>query len=77
MRVSMGLSFHDEPSLEEAVGSLQFAVEDPNPIPGTGSISQDGSLHIELDDATPIAEIVNISQDERDDASDDIQIVDR
>jgi hypothetical protein len=40
----MGLSFHDEPSLEEAVGSLIFEAADPNAVPGTGSISLDGSL---------------------------------
>jgi len=28
----MRLSFHDEPSLVEAVGSLQFAADHPNPI---------------------------------------------
>jgi len=43
VRVSLGLSFHDEESLVEAVGSLRFAAEDPTPILGTGSIN--GSLH--------------------------------
>ena len=74
----MGLSFHDEPSLVEAVSSLRFnAVDDPNPNPGMGSISHDGSLGIELDDLNPDLEVVNISQDRRDDVggSDDIQMV--
>ena len=44
MRVSSGMSFHDEPSLVEAVSSLRFEAADPNPIQGTGSISLDGSL---------------------------------
>ena len=38
MRVSMGLSFHDQNSLEEAVGSLQFARDGPTPNSETGSI---------------------------------------
>jgi hypothetical protein len=41
----MGLSFHDEPSLVEAVSSLRFEAADQNAMPGTGSISLDGSLH--------------------------------
>ena len=76
----MGLSFHDEPSLVEAVGSLRFnVVDDPNPNLGTGSIIQDGSLCIGLDDLNAGAEMVNISRERGDDAdigeSDDIQIV--
>ena len=76
----MGLSFHDQPSLVEAVGSLRFnAVDDPNPNLGTGNISQDGSLDIGLDDpANAGLEMVNISQERGDDdigESDDIQMV--
>ena len=36
MRVSTGLSFHDEDSLVDRVGSLHFAFTDSNPIPETG-----------------------------------------
>ena len=50
MRVSLGLSFHDKESLEEAVGSLQFAADDSNSIPEAGSIDQDRSSHIGHDD---------------------------
>ena len=70
MRVSLGLSFHDKESLEEAVGSLQFAA---NPIPEAGSIDAD-------DDLNPLPVMGNIDQERRDDEigeSDDIQIVDR
>ena len=77
MRVSLGLSFHDKESLEEAVGSLQFAA---NSIPEAGSISQDSS-HIGHDeDLDPLPVMGNINQERRDDelgGSDDIQIVDR
>ena len=78
MRVSLGLSFHDKESLEEAVGSLQFAA---NPIPELGSIGQDRSSHIgHDDDLNPLPVTGNINQERRDDeigGSDDIQIVDR
>ena len=79
MRVSLGLSFHDKESLEEAVGSLQFAA---NPIPEPGSINQDRSSHIgHDDDLNPLPVMGNINQGRRDDdeigGSDDIQIVDR
>ena len=76
----MGLSFHDEPSLVEAVGSLRFnAVDDPNPNLGPGSISQDRSLGIGLDDLNAGQQMVNISQERGEDAhnggSDGIQMV--
>ena len=76
----MGLSFHDQPSLVEAVGSLRFnAVEDPSPNLGTGSIGQDEGLHTGLDDPNASQEMANISQERGDDAnigrSNDIQIV--
>jgi len=79
VRVSMGLSFHDEPSLVETVGSLQFATDQPNSIVGMGSLSEDGDLGIELDDMNANLEMVNISQKRRDndDGSDEIQMVDR
>jgi hypothetical protein len=75
----MGLSFHDEPSLVEAVGSLRFEAADSNPIPGTGSISLDGSLRTEPHDPNAIPEMMSI-EERRDDiigGGDDIQIVDR
>jgi len=73
----MGLSFHDKSSLIEAVSSLQFAVDHPNPI--AGSLSEDGNLGIEHDDLNASLEMVNISQERResDDGSDEIQMVDR
>ena len=79
MRVSLGLSFHDKESLEEAVGSLQFAA---NPIPAPGSINQHRSSHIGDDDnLNPLPIMGNINQERRDDdeigGSDGIQIVDR
>jgi hypothetical protein len=78
VRVSLGLSFHDKESLEEAVGSLQFAA---NPIPEEGSINQDRSSHIGDDnDLNPLPIMGNIDQERRDDEigeSDGIQIVDR
>jgi hypothetical protein len=40
----MGLSFQDELYLVESVGSLRFEAADPNAVPETRSISQDGSL---------------------------------
>ena len=78
MRVSLGLSFHDRESLEEAVGSLQFAA---NPIPEAGSIDQDRSSHIgDDDDLNPLPVTGNTNQERRDEeigGSDDIQIIDR
>jgi len=59
---------------------LQFATNNPNPIPGTGSMDQDGSLHIGHDDPNPLPDMVNINQERRDDeirGSDNIQIGDR
>ena len=53
----MGLSFHDEPSLVEAVSSLRFEVPDRNPIPGTGSHSLDGSLRTGPHDPNAIPEV--------------------
>ena len=70
----MGLSFREEPSLVEVVGSLRFnVVDDPN-------ISQDRSLGIGLDDPNTGQEMVNsISQEREGNAniggSDEIQMV--
>ena len=73
----MGLSFHDEPSLVEAVGSLRFEAADPNPIPGTGNISLDGSLRTGPHDPNAIPEMISIEERREDDigGGDDIQIV--
>jgi hypothetical protein len=75
----MGLSFHDEPSLVEAVGSLRFEAAEPNPVPGTGSISLDGSLRTGPHDSNAIPEMISIEEGRDDDidGGDDIQIVDR
>ena len=75
----MGLSFYDQPSLVEAVSSLRFEAADPNPIPGTGSISLDGSSRTGPHDPNAIPEMISI-EERRDDnivGDDDIQIVDR
>jgi hypothetical protein len=80
VRVSLGLSFHDKESLDEAIGSLQFAA---NSISEVGSTDQDGSSHIgHDDDLNPLPVMGDINQEKRDDEiggsdSDDIQIVDR
>jgi hypothetical protein len=75
----MGLSFHDETSLVETVGSLQFAVDHSNPILGMGSLSEDENLGIEPDNLSANLEMGNISQERRDndEGSDEIQMVDR
>ena len=66
MRVSLGLSFHDKGSFDEAVGSLQFAA---NPISEAGTIDQDRSSHIGHDDDlnNPLPVMGNIDQERRDD----------
>ena len=73
----MRLSFHDEPSLVEAVGSLRFGAADPNAMPGTGSISLDGSLRTGPHDPNAIPEMKSIEERRDDDWGDDIQVVDR
>ena len=75
----MGLSFHDQPSLVEAVGSLRFEAANPNPIPGMGSISLDGSLRTGPHDPYAIPEMVSVEErrDDDIDGSDDIQMLDR
>jgi len=77
VRVSLGLSFHNEESFVEAVGSLQFATNNPNPIPGTGSMDQDGSLYIGYDDPNPLSDMYQERRDDESGRSDDIQIVGR
>jgi len=61
VRVSMGLSFHDESSMVEAsIGSLRFALDDQNSIPETGSVnildkgSRDDDIEIQLNDDSDI-----------------------
>ena len=77
----MGSSFHDEPSLVEAVGSLRFnAINDPNSTLGMGTcIGEDGNLDIGLDDPSAGLKMANISQERGDSddigESDDIQMV--
>jgi hypothetical protein len=75
----MGLSFHDEPSLVEAVGSLRFEAADPNAMPGTGSIGLDGNLRTGPHDPNAIPDLMSIEERRDDDigGGDDIQIVDR
>ena len=73
----MGLSFHDEPSLVEAVGSLEY--DDLHSIPTIESISEDGNLRIEPHDPTAEPGMINIEEERRDDdigRSDNIQMVD-
>jgi hypothetical protein len=53
----MGLSFHDEPSLVEAVSSLRFEAANPNAMPGTGDIGLDGSLDTGLHDPNAMISI--------------------
>ena len=73
----MRLSFHDESSLVEAVGSLRFEDANPNPILGTGSINLDGSLRTGPHDPNTVPEMISIGERRDDDigGDDDIQIV--
>jgi hypothetical protein len=76
VRVSLGLSFHDKESFDQAVGtSLHFVVNDPNPIPEAGSTDQDRSPHD--DDVNPLPIMGNINQERRlpELGSDDFQII--
>jgi hypothetical protein len=74
----MRLSFHDEPSLVEAVSDLRFEAADRNPIPGRGSISLDGSLRTGPHDPNVIPEMIGIEErgDDNIGGWDGIQIVD-
>jgi hypothetical protein len=76
----MGLSFYDETSLVETASDVRFAPDesDPDPILGTGSISQDASLCTGPDDPSLIPEtLVNVRRDYDIGGSDHIQMVDR
>ena len=80
VRVSMGLSFHDDTSMvETAESDLRFGPDDPNPNPETGRISQDGSIQFAPVDLDPVPGMRSIGQKSRDDdgGSDDIRIVDK
>ena len=61
------------------MGSLRFEAANPNPSPGTGSISLDGSLRAGPHDLNAMPEMINIEERRDDDMAgdDDIQIVDR
>jgi len=63
VRVSMGLSFHDESSMVEAtsIGSMCFAPDNPNLIPETASINilddserRDNDIEVQLSDESDI-----------------------
>jgi len=59
VRVSMGLSFHDESSMVKAtssIGSLRFAPEDPNPVPENGIVDErrHDDIEIQLSDDSDI-----------------------
>jgi len=64
VRVSLGLSFDNEKSLVEAVSSLRFGTDNPNPIPGTGSIDQNESLDIGHDDPNPLSDMHQRSRED-------------
>ena len=72
----MGLSFHDEPSLVEAVSDLRFEAADSNPISGKGSISLDGSLRTGPHDSDAVPDMISIEERRDDDIGgrDDIQM---
>jgi hypothetical protein len=73
----MGLSFQDELSLVESVGSLRFEAANPNAVPGTRSISLDRSLCAGPHHPNAIPEMTSIKE-RRDDnigGDDNIQIV--
>ena len=67
----MGLSFHDEPSLVEAVGSLRFEATDL----GTGSIGLDRSLRTGPHDPNAIPEMISIEERRDDDIGGEIMIL--
>jgi len=46
---------------------LQFAADHPNQFVGMGSLSEDGNMGIKPDDPNKNLEIINISQERRDD----------
>jgi hypothetical protein len=73
----MGLSFQDELSLVESVSSLRFEAADPNAVPGTRSISLDGSLHAGPHHPNAISEMTSIKErtDDNIGGDDNIQIV--
>jgi hypothetical protein len=73
----VGVNGTDELSLVESVGSLRFEAADPNAVPGTRSISLDGSLCTGPHHPNAILEMTSI-EERRDDnigGDDNIQIV--
>jgi len=70
VRVSLGLSFHNEESLVEAVGSLHFATDRPNSILEIESMDQDG--HIGHDDSNPLSDMYQERRNDQSGGSDDI-----
>ena len=70
----MGLSFHDEPSLVEAVSDLRFEAADPNAMPGTGSVSLDRSLRTGPHDPNAILEMTSIEERRDDDIGGEVTI---
>ncbi|KAF8797626.1 hypothetical protein BYT27DRAFT_6931160 [Phlegmacium glaucopus] len=88
VRVSMGLSFHDqEPMIESSIGSLHFAAANSNSISETeadvGIVSRDDDIGVrQSDDIEMAAETEDVGIVNRDDdigvqQSDDIEMVDR
>ena len=75
--MSLGLSFHDDESLVEAIGSLQFATDNPNLIQRTGSMDQNDSLQIGDDHLNPLSDMDQERRDEEICGSGDIEIVER
>ena len=71
MQVSLGVSFHNEESFVEAVGSLRFAADNSSSITRTGRIDQDGSLYVQHDDPNVVPDSVKERRD------DEIGVVDR
>ena len=61
----------------EAIGSLQFATDNPNLIAGTGSMDQNGSLDIGHDDPNPLSDMYQGRRDNESGGCDDIQMIDR
>ncbi|KAF8815285.1 hypothetical protein BYT27DRAFT_7080354 [Phlegmacium glaucopus] len=89
VRVSMGLSFHDQESMiESAIGSLHFVANNPNSISETemedvGIVNREDDIGVrQSDDIEMVAETGDVGIVDKDDdigiqKSDDIEMVDR
>ncbi|KAF8797765.1 hypothetical protein BYT27DRAFT_7246945 [Phlegmacium glaucopus] len=89
VRLSMGLSFHDQESMiESSTGSLHFATNNPNSISemeteDVGIVNRDDDIGVgQSDDIEMVAETEDVGIVDRDDVigvqqSDDIEMVDR